>query len=839
MIGKLLQSKTMSLPLQVILIIVACLLLMVTLGSQKAHAAATADIPNQADFSSNDLALMVADYGGSYELDARQSVVKVFFTASSGTVTIFDGNVCRYPTGIDSISGDPSTVYRLAPATASEAVDFSGPPVPAVGSTFNCVSRNLSLSISGLTRSTVPGHEAYFVAYFYADMWGSDSISFFRLRSSSGFISYYSGSTSKFALGQAYILPQRYADYKLTFAPQCSLQSGQTQSATIRWYDADQGNGNQDVALGSTLVKISPSGTRTTVGAWANLPGGNATPGSPDFSYTFTAEGRYRYEWNFTNVQSQNGIQFQLPYDSINYDITCNDAPTIVSFTANCNQVTVRADTQGGHNYSARLIVNGVDRTEAQFLDTGNADNSTVTFDVSSFKDFGSRSFSVRVRDDVNGIPETSSAFSVPACLRYSCGQASTNPANPEPNQPFDMTVTFNVVNVGSGTTASIGSLGNSRTWYIRLRVSPGVLDPAQQIGSGTLMPGGASSISATRSGLSAPLGTYDAFWSVSNTSGGAVLSPPGVCNEEDAVEVTEKPFFQVVNGDIAAGVTTAGLGCPGWGVSSNPADSLNAWNNDVAGAANVGAGTNLAVISGTGIIGVASAQGRGSPPQSLAGLSFSSFSLNNYGGFYPNDMPCPTDYYDLRNSVSTVPYPPGSVPSTNNVYTSASDLTIPGGAIGLNSRPVVFVEGNVLITGNITLAGGATNVDSLPNVYIIARGNIFIAPGVTRLDGVYIAQPDLANSRGKIYTCSNGFAVPSAAQINGFCRTNRLDVNGAFIAKELKFYRSIGSLSGNLPAEIFNTTPNTWLAAPCVISGCSSTGADGYKAITSLPPVL
>lgn len=848
MAGRAVRYKYVQIPVRVLVLFVASLLFLVLFGSQKVQAAATADIPYQGDFSSNDMALFVADYGGSYQLNAPESVVKVFFTASSGTVTILDGNVCRYGSGgIDSISGDPSVVFRLARATAGESVDWS--VSSATGSTFNCASRDLTLSISGLVPSTVPGHEGYYVAYFYANMWGADAISAFKLRTSSGYLSYFSGSGSRFALGQAYILPQRYANYKLTFAPQCSLQAGQTQAATIRWYDADQGNGNQDVPLGSQLVAIDPSGNRTVIGSWGSLPGGNAIPGTGsdiEYSYTFTAQGRYKYEWDFTNVQSQNGIQFQLPYDSLNYDITCNDKPVILSFTANCSQAQVRADTPTGNNYDARLLVNGADTTS---LIQGNADGSTVTFSTAAWKDFSSRAFSVRVRDVGNNQPETTAQITVGPCLRFSCGQITTNPANPEPGVPFEATASFNVVNVSTGTSASIGSSGNAKAWYISLRITPGIVDPYQGIGSGTLAPGGGqTTISATKTGLTAPMGRYDAFWRVSATSGGAALSPPGTCTEEDAIEVTEKPFFRVVSGDIAAGVTTAAPGCPGWGTSSNPIVSLNAWNNGVAGATNVGAGTNLAVISGTGILGVASAQGRTSLPQPIIGLSFSSFSLNGYGGFYPNDMPCPTDYANTRSSTSTTPVSGTfAVPSTNSAYYANAPLVVPGAAavtVGLGSRPVVYVDGDVYINNNILLAAGATTVSDMPNFYLIVRGNIWIDPTVSQLDGVYIAQPELADANGdgdfegRIYTCSSGFAPPSDNMINDDCRTE-LTVFGAFIAKELKFYRSFGSLSGNVAAETFNTTPNTWLAAPCVISGCSENGADGYDAITSLPPVL
>ena len=311
----------------------------------------------------------------------------------------------------------------------------------------------------------------------------------------------------------------------------------------------------------------------------------------------------------------------------------------------------------------------------------------------------------------------------------------------------------------------------------------------------------------------------------------------------EKCKTVIAKPYFKLNNGDIAAGMGAAvGSSCPGWGTSGS--GTLTSWNFGSI-ASNFGAGTNLAAYALGVIDGFASAQSAAGFPASGSspptGLSFAS-TAGTFGGSFGGGIACPSDYY------ATLPTPASpltgafAVPDTNNAYTVTSAAAqITGGNITTvatgGHRPVIYVDGDIRITGNITLTHGAT-IASLSSFYLIVRGgNIYIDPGVTQLDGVYIAQPNGAVG-GKIYTCSapgNNPPRTAPSDLNGVCR-NQLIVNGAFIAKELKLYRSIGSQTPGPPAEIFNYTPATWLAAPTSI-GDSELG--GYDAITSLPPIL
>ena len=181
------------------------------------------------------------------------------------------------------------------------------------------------------------------------------------------------------------------------------------------------------------------------------------------------------------------------------------------------------------------------------------------------------------------------------------------------------------------------------------------------------------------------------------------------------------------------------------------------------------------------------------------------------------------------------------------------------GGVTTMNSVPVsispgqkltFFVNGNVYIGGNITYAAGYS-ADNVPKFALVVRGNIFIDPAVSRLDGLYITQPDttsaatISNS-GIIWTChANAADPPTAAYVNSACH-NKLTFNGAVIAKQVNLLRVNGDVasapagessgSGNI-AEVFNFTPEM------VIGGgfFNSPVSNKYKieSLISLPPVF
>ena len=197
--------------------------------------------------------------------------------------------------------------------------------------------------------------------------------------------------------------------------------------------------------------------------------------------------------------------------------------------------------------------------------------------------------------------------------------------------------------------------------------------------------------------------------------------------------------------------------------------------------------------------------------------------------------------------------------PTGQNAVINPSGAEIPSDGRSIT----IFVDGNAYIADNITYRSNYS-VDDIPRFALVARGNIYIGPGVTRLDGLYIAQPvnptnisAINADSGVIWTCHANDNNPVLDTFpNDFCRQGLL-VNGAFIAKQINMLRirgdvaaapspsSAGSeeqlesaLSSNNIAEVFNYPPEMLVGGP-FFSQPASTGDPRVQSLISLPPVF
>ena len=387
-----------------------------------------------------------------------------------------------------------------------------------------------------------------------------------------------------------------------------------------------------------------------------------------------------------------------------------------------------------------------------------------------------------------------------------SCGNVTTNPTEPEPETPFSGTVNFTL----NGSPA-----GQSYPYTISISGSV--------IGSGTVQTGGSASATVNSSGLSA--GKYPFDYVINVTGVGSETCP-------DTITVAPKPYLRVYGGDVLAG-SGFGSGC------SSATGSIIGWNSgDITGG---GAGTQFAAQALRGIDGFVSAGSRStlSPPNPPIGLSFAN-TAGAYGGNFGTTI-CALDYFGTKPSSATV-QPSGYTVNSLNVL--------------VGTHPVVYVDGDVSISGtgvSYQNSGSWTTLSQIPSYYLIARGNIYIQSSVSNLDGVYIAQPKADGTGGTIYTCASGFAAVAPASLYANCNS-KLTINGAFLAKMVKFSRSNGLLK-NAPktnpgppptpgpaepssspniAEVFNYSPEMYLVNPGIIPLNTQ-----YNSITSLPPVL
>ncbi len=158
----------------------------------------------------------------------------------------------------------------------------------------------------------------------------------------------------------------------------------------------------------------------------------------------------------------------------------------------------------------------------------------------------------------------------------------------------------------------------------------------------------------------------------------------------------------------------------------------------------------------------------------------------------------------------------------TTSDNSPSSVKALGGGTINASSNLTYFVNGDIAITGNITY--GAHDATNVPKFTLVALGNIYIAPTVTQLDGLYVAEPDYQNNPtagvlpgnhgGVIWDCNDvnhGFTAYSR-YVNQNCY-RPLVFNGAIIAMEVNFVRINGAVVSASTAEEQNSNLNTTLS--------------------------
>jgi hypothetical protein len=172
-----------------------------------------------------------------------------------------------------------------------------------------------------------------------------------------------------------------------------------------------------------------------------------------------------------------------------------------------------------------------------------------------------------------------------------------------------------------------------------------------------------------------------------------------------------------------------------------------------------------------------------------------------------------------------------------------------------------LFVNGDLLIRDNIVETKSSTwsDISAMQSITLIVLGDIKIHKDVTRIDANLIAQPNGA-SGGTISTCSEDENSDVSQNLLYSDCNNQLTINGAVVAKTIKWQRTFGSRSdadnseypggpanvcninvgsqstNNVCAsEVINFTPEVYM------SGGVSNGREQFQtdAISILPPIL
>ena len=440
------------------------------------------------------------------------------------------------------------------------------------------------------------------------------------------------------------------------------------------------------------------------------------------------------------------------------------------------------------------------------------------------------------------GIPGVLTPLSQPLTINCPSNPiVPTNPTDPEPGEEFSFTVGF-TTSGGSGPPATYtifvdlpaAGIDNGLAAYL------GTVARSGGSGSGTLP----NPIDNVPNPVINTPGVHNGTYEVHV---GDATNSPRTCPFR--VTVTSLPYLKLYGGDTLAG---AGFNQGETTCTPTPGATLLGYNRQPHLSnfgLSLGTGTQLAAYAFGQIQEFGSGQVRNNlnpATESVKRLTFanSSPSTSNYatttfgGGLSPTgNTLCAPDYY----GTPTAPLP------TNSTLPNA---TYPS-PIPANADVSVYVNGNLRITNNIQFSSTTySSIEEIPSYRVIVRGNIYIDPGVTHLDGIYIAQPTPSSptTTGRIYTCApTDNNPPTLAEMNTTCRTaERLTINGAILAQQFKPTRSLGSRSNAEPTDRYNTTypagrgpaeliifsPEVWLT-----SGPTSSGE--FDAIQALPPVL
>lgn len=641
---------------------------------------------------------------------------------------------------------------------------------------------------------------------------------------------------------------QARLEYAFSFKPDCNITTPRT--VFLKIYDADgpsslnppaTQNGTYDGidyfpkmlvyeydSNGNYMQTINPTGDDAY----------RVRIGNDEFGqYALTVTPTRKYTWVFWNVGSSNGLQIWMPFAEITGHSSFSCPPPSCTLSANPSFVlpggstTLSWTTTNAALFSVdQGVGNLTPASGGSVAVSPGASSKTYTGTASGAG--GSRTCSVTVSVisgvlscDLNPIVtiEPGESYTPVIHFRY------TGPPN---------VVTVTATVTVNGVTRTLGPIGGPlpNGFQISLPVGPAI--PFPNAGNFTVV---TKSISGTVGGT--PYGP--------STCGGAIFVP-----------VAAKPYFKVFNGGALVGAAfnsgtttciTAGTGR----VSSfsryffDPVTRVDSFQ---------GASTQYE-LRARGLIDPTTAAfwSSGGRPTALPLYRALTFANNiaseTYGGNFGGSA-CMTDYYTTtRNaSVPVVAAVPGSTPlATLNARASSNQVewgggTLSGGNLPLSSRLVVYVTGNVHITGNITL--NAANADyasiaDIPFFALVVKGNITIAPGVNQLDGLYIAQPKDDGTGGTVYTCLNADnTVPNL--YTSACRTNKLTFNGSVVAKSIRLLRTNGTLSqgavnetsaSNNIAEVFNAMTELFIANPAFKLDDSATRL--YDSITTLPPLL
>lgn len=679
--------------------------------------------------------------------------------------------------------------------------------------------------------------------------------------------------------------------YSIDFTPSCSLVAT---TVGVAFYDADYllyqsvfGKYNDLTYSFKSAARGAPPST-TIMSGIINGASGTWWPGpsSSDFA-TAVIDGNHSYNLTVDGLSYLNAISYGINIPStVLDDSPCfsPDTPPVVTITQNCTApftatITV-TDPDSATNSASPLInysLNGVAQASvrANSYVVNMPNNGTTALSISA---------------DSTGINPSPPGGDGPASASVTATQnfgpctftflLVPQPQPPDLNDPeLPVSATAKAFAGFSGGAAVVNGVATTKEFFVNrggtYNASAGTIVGGSLV-SPPLSP---SSVAATVniSGNPADLGItaingiptlktgdYVCFKLTVNPSSGIVnaagtIQPgypgPGSGLPVASVQCTtvvSRPYLKVFGSDIMAG---SGFGSTCTAPASDvigfakqltaPAGDVNKW---------VGAGAQLGVFANGSVTSFASSSLLAPLEPSTSVFSNASAAGPIFGGGFGSNF-CDDDFWASKSTSLTASA--GAIPALHSLsegqHQYAAGSVISSAPQPITKRIAIYVDGDVTITADeIKMSStGAASAPALPSFYLIVRGNIYIAPNVKRLDGIYVAMPKFPATSlgtpadgGRIFTCTDNGATPSQAVLYSTCRTNSLTVNGSFSATHINFLRGGGSLrdakaaeqpNSNNIAEVFNFLPETLLATPAP----KLTTSGQYDSVISLPPGL
>lgn len=299
--------------------------------------AAANRMPNPDDFSpssnSNHIRLVVSRYNKSAGtlLAAPFSAVKLYSKDQTATVTVHNAG-CGDTGGSKNpdYGGVAKTRFRMI-ATKANGVRKDGGGARSYVKDKGC-SDGGSITLTAKSRHEYEDRKGYYVFYIEAQtIGGSRGWNAFNLSSTNtgAIFSYYANDNYKFAMKADNNTGR--STFNLKFAPKCNAANS---NERLYYFDADVGQSNQGYdRYIDTVMHIFPAvnGSPFSGGKWRITNSGNQGPLESPRSITFAFLKDHKYQWTWKSIHEDNGIQFALPGDYIDFALDCEPPETPAS----------------------------------------------------------------------------------------------------------------------------------------------------------------------------------------------------------------------------------------------------------------------------------------------------------------------------------------------------------------------------------------------------------------------------------------------------------------------------------------------------------------------------